>query len=143
VKRWSRALPGVLQCAVAVLAPSGCSDDGGCGAACQPAVSFRYEEPRKGSAFRIELSPQGGTIDCELSSAGEATCEPMTGPYQLTFRRDSFEGFSWTSPPPGELHVQVTIDGSRVTNQRFDYRPTASKDACTGDCAEDPRFILE
>ncbi len=139
-----RALVIALAGALLVSWAAGCSGehDSGCGAACQRTVSFVYETPVAGQAFKVAFKPQGTTFTCQLSEGGEATCQPSVGGYHLEFGPDGLRSMSWSFAPTGELSVDVTVDGTTVTSQTFEYRP-GTGDACAGTCPEDPRFELE
>jgi hypothetical protein len=133
-----------VACSLALLMAGACSgDDDGCGALCRHTVTFRYAEPRAGQAFEITFAPQGATIECELATTGEATCQPNVGGFHLEFGRDGLRSVTWPDPPEGEIEVKVTIDGALVSDARFDYQRSALGDACGGGCGEEPMFDLE
>jgi hypothetical protein len=105
-------------------------------------VTFHYAEPRGGSEFRIDLSPPEHSVECTLDPASGATCRPNTSVIRLSFVPAGLESIAWVKPPTGELQVRVVIDGGVATSQAFDYRPATPRDACTGECSEDPNFEL-
>ena len=82
-------------------------------------------------------------MDCELTASGSANCVEAPASVHLTFAPGGLSGLEWSTPPAGELVVEVRVDDAQVTKRTFVYRPPRDMEACSGDWGEDPRFKLD